>query len=79
MSTDVSMGMRSAQVARAAGVNRQTLRYDERRGLLAEPDRSSGGHRLYPPEAVTVLRVIKATALWQRSLRRLQELAAEAD
>jgi MerR family mercuric resistance operon transcriptional regulator len=53
-------GLRSGQVAAAAGVNLQTLRYYERRGLLAEPDRSLGGHRLYPPEAVTVLRVIKA-------------------
>jgi MerR family mercuric resistance operon transcriptional regulator len=52
--------MRSSQVAEAAGVNLQTLRYYERRGLLAEPARSLGGHRLYPPEAVTVLRVIKA-------------------
>ena len=53
-------GLRSSQVAAAAGVNAQTLRYYERRGLLAEPDRSLGGHRLYPPETVTVLRVIKA-------------------
>lgn len=55
-----SAGLRSAQVARAAGVNQQTLRYYERRGLLIEPERSPGGHRLYPPEAVTVLRVIRA-------------------
>lgn len=53
-------GLRSSQVAAMAGVNRQTLRYYERRGLLAEPDRTLGGHRLYPAEAVTVLRVIKA-------------------
>ncbi len=53
-------GLRSSQVADAAGVNRQTLRYYERRGLLAEPQRSLGGHRLYSPEAVTVLKVIKA-------------------
>jgi MerR family mercuric resistance operon transcriptional regulator len=53
-------GLRSGQVAEQAGVNLQTLRYYERRGLLAEPDRSLGGHRLYPVEAVTVLRVIKA-------------------
>ena len=52
--------LRSSQVAAAAGVNLQTLRYYERRGLLAEPQRSLGGHRLYPAEAVTVLRVIKA-------------------
>ncbi|MFI6162969.1 MerR family transcriptional regulator [Micromonospora haikouensis] len=53
-------GLRSGQVAAKAGVNLQTLRYYERRGLLAEPDRSLGGHRLYPPDAVTVLKVIKA-------------------
>ncbi|MGK5519274.1 MerR family DNA-binding transcriptional regulator [Micromonospora sp. URMC 107] len=29
--------LRSSQVAAAAGVNLQTLRYYERRGLLAEP------------------------------------------
>lgn len=52
-------GLRPGQVAAAAGVNLQTLRYYERRGLLAEPVRSLGGHRLYPDEAVTVLRVIK--------------------
>jgi DNA-binding transcriptional MerR regulator len=52
-------GLRSGQVAAAAGVNVETLRYYERRGLLAVPDRSPGGHRLYPAEAVTVLRVIK--------------------
>jgi MerR family mercuric resistance operon transcriptional regulator len=53
-------GLRSGQLADAAGVNVQTLRYYERRGLLPEPDRSLGGHRLYPSEAVRVLRVIKA-------------------
>jgi MerR family transcriptional regulator, mercuric resistance operon regulatory protein len=53
-------GLRSGEVAAAAGVNLQTLRYYERRGLLAEPERSLGGHRIYPERAVTVLRVIKA-------------------
>jgi DNA-binding transcriptional MerR regulator len=51
--------LRVGQVAAAAGVNLETLRYYERRGLLARPDRSLGGHRLYPPETVTLLRVIK--------------------
>lgn len=53
--------LRSGQVAEAAGVNLQTLRYYERRGLLAEPERSLGGHRLYPERAVTVVRIIKAS------------------
>lgn len=65
-------GLRSGQVAEAAGVNLQTLRYYERRGLLAEPDRTLGGHRQYPAETVTVLRVIKAA---QRLGFSLQEVA----
>lgn len=52
-------GLRSGQVADAAGVNRQTLRYYERRGLVPEPHRTLGGHRLYPAETVTLLRIIK--------------------
>ena len=53
-------GLRSGELAAAAGVTVQTLRYYERRGLLDEPDRTLGGHRVYAPETVTVLRVIKA-------------------
>jgi DNA-binding transcriptional MerR regulator len=60
MSGTQEAGLRSGQLATAAGVNVETLRYYERRGLLTDPDRSPGGHRLYPAETVTVLRVIKA-------------------
>lgn len=67
-------GLRSGQVADAAGVNIQTLRYYERRGLLEEPDRSLGGHRLYPPEAVTMLRVIKAAQRLGFTLDEVAEL-----
>lgn len=66
--------LRSGQVARAAGVSQQTLRYYERRGLLAEPGRSLGGHRLYPDEAVTVLRVIKAAQRLGFTLDEVAEL-----
>ncbi|OHX02512.1 MerR family transcriptional regulator [Micromonospora sp. WMMB235] len=52
--------LRSGRLADAAGVNVQTLRYYERRGLLPAPRRSPGGHRLYPAETVTLLRVVKA-------------------
>ncbi|GAA0452602.1 hypothetical protein Ait01nite_093240 [Actinoplanes italicus] len=69
-------GLRSSQVAAAAGVNLQTLRYYERRGLLAEPDRSLGGHRLYPAEAVTVLKVIKAAQRLGFTLDEVADLLA---
>jgi DNA-binding transcriptional MerR regulator len=53
-------GLRTGEVAERAGVNIQTLRYYERRGLIAEPARSNGGHRTYPPDVVTLIGVIKA-------------------
>ena len=67
-------GLRSGQVAAAAGVNIETLRYYERRGLLAEPDRSPGGHRLYGAETVTTLRVIKAAQRLGFTLEEVAEL-----
>ena len=70
----MSTGLRSGQVAEAAGVNIQTLRYYERRGLLAEPDRTNGGHRLYSEEAVTALRVIKAAQRLGFTLEEVAEL-----
>ncbi|WP_327106855.1 MerR family transcriptional regulator [Nonomuraea glycinis] len=66
--------LRSGQVAEQAGVNLQTLRYYERRGLIAEPRRSSGGHRAYPPETVTLLTVIKAAQRLGFTLEEVAEL-----
>lgn len=69
-------GLRSGAVASAAGVNVETLRYYERRGLLREPARSLGGHRLYPPEAVATLRVIKAAQQLGFTLDEVADLLA---
>ena len=70
----MSAGLRAGQVAAAAGVNLQTLRYYERRGLLDEPDRTLGGHRIYPDQAVTLLRVIKTAQRLGFSLNEVAEL-----
>jgi redox-sensitive transcriptional activator SoxR len=47
------------EVAARAGVNVETLRYYERRGLLPEPAREPSGHRRYDEETVRFLRAIK--------------------
>jgi Hg(II)-responsive transcriptional regulator len=51
--------VRTSELAARAAVNPQTLRYYERRGLLAEPVRSPGGYRVYPDGAVRRVRFIK--------------------
>lgn len=47
------------KLADAAGVNIETIRYYQRRGLLAEPPKPSGGHRRYAPEQTKRVRFIK--------------------
>jgi DNA-binding transcriptional MerR regulator len=67
-------GLRSGELAEAAGVNVQTLRYYERRGLLPPPARSAGRHRYYPPETVVLLGVIKAAQRLGFTLDEVSEL-----
>jgi MerR family mercuric resistance operon transcriptional regulator len=47
------------RVATAAGVNVETIRYYQRRGLLEEPMKPLGGHRNYPAEMVKRIHFIK--------------------
>ena len=70
----MSTGLRAGQVAHAVGVNIETLRYYERRGIIPKPDRSLGGHRLYDEDTVTILRVIKAAQRLGFSLDEVAEL-----
>jgi Hg(II)-responsive transcriptional regulator len=51
--------VRTGEVADQAGVNIQTLRYYERRGLLSPPPRQDSGYRSYDADAVGVVRFIK--------------------
>jgi Hg(II)-responsive transcriptional regulator len=48
-----------SEAAEQAGVNVQTLRYYERRGLLPKLPRRSSGYREYPDEAVRIVRFVK--------------------
>lgn len=47
------------RLARSAGVNIQTIRFYQRRGLIAEPPRPLGGVRRYAPDAVGRVKFIK--------------------
>lgn len=47
------------RVAAAAGVNVETIRYYQRRGLLEEPAKPLGAYRNYPPEMVKRVCFIK--------------------
>lgn len=51
--------LRIGELAAQGGVSIDTIRYYERRKLLPHAGRSSGGFRLYTPEAVERLRFIR--------------------
>ena len=51
--------MRIGQLAAAAGVPVDTVRYYERRGLLAAPRRTAGGYRDYDADALRRLRALR--------------------
>ncbi len=55
-------------LARESGVNLETVRYYERRGLLPKPPRSASGYRLFPIEA-TRRRSDAAAAVYSASER----------
>ena len=52
-------GMRSGELAKAAGVSADTLRHYEKLGLLAEPARRANGYRAYPSGALARVRLIQ--------------------
>jgi Hg(II)-responsive transcriptional regulator len=66
--------MRIGEVAQRAGVNIQTLRYYERRGLLPAPVRRASGYREYGPDTVSLVRFIKGAQELGFTLREVGEL-----
>ena len=64
----------TGEVAERADVNVQTVRYYERRGLLPEPPRSSGGFRQYSPEHADRIRFIKRSQELGFTLDQAHEL-----
>lgn len=62
------------KAAKEAGVNSQTLRYYERRGLLPKPPRRGSGYRDYAPDAVRIVRFIKRAQELGFSLDEIEEL-----
>jgi|SRR5215831_8166385 len=66
----------TSQLASRGGVNLETIRYYERRGLLPKPPRSASGYRAFSSDAVRRVRFIKQAQALGFSLREIQELFA---
>lgn len=62
------------EVAKAAHVGVETVRFYEREGLIAEPPRRQSGYREYPPETVRRLRFIRRAKELGFTLKEIGEL-----
>lgn len=64
------------KLATEAGVNVETIRFYERRGLLAQPEKELGGFRYYDDQAVARVRFIKRAQAIGFSLDEISGLMA---
>jgi MerR family copper efflux transcriptional regulator len=69
-------GLTIGEVAARAEVHVETLRYYERRGLLARPPRSGANYRRYPASAPERVRFVKRAQELGFSLAEIKELLA---
>lgn len=68
--------LKTGELAKRAGVNVETLRFYERKGLLPVPPRRESGYREYPEESVRRIRFIKRAQELGFSLGEIQDLLA---
>ncbi|HFQ92068.1 MAG TPA: MerR family transcriptional regulator [Chromatiales bacterium] len=62
------------RLARAAGVNVETVRYYQRLGLVARPPRPAAGYRLYDKATIHRIQFIKRAQCLGFSLREIARL-----
>lgn len=71
--------LHSGELARLAGISADTLRFYERRGLLPSAPRTSSGYRLFPPEALARVRLIRGALSIGFSVAELTAILRERD
>jgi MerR family mercuric resistance operon transcriptional regulator len=66
-------------LAKAAGVNVETIRYYQRRGLIVEPSKPFGGQRRYPAKIAAQLTFIRRAQQLGFSLEEVKTLLRHED
>jgi len=70
---------RTSELANEAGVNKETIRFYEKKGLLPDPNRTDGGYRQYSQKDLERLIFIKNAKELGFALSEIKELLAIAD
>ena len=71
--------LNSGDLAKAVGVNKETLRFYERKGLLRRPERTESGYRLFDSSDVERLTFIRNAKSLGFSLSEIKQLLSIAD
>jgi MerR family transcriptional regulator, mercuric resistance operon regulatory protein len=72
-------GLTIGRLAKAVGVNVETIRYYQRRGLIAEPAKPPGGHRRYSPRVIEQIHFIRRAQQLGFSLDEAKTFLGMAD
>lgn len=70
---------KTSELANKAGVNKETVRFYEKKGLLSEPVRTEAGYRQFSQKDIERLVFIKNAKELGFSLSEIKELLAIAD
>ncbi len=75
----VNQTLRIGQLAKATGFNSRTLRYYEAIGLLRPATRAASGYRLYEPQAVERLKLVRRARELGLPLADVREILHASD
>ncbi len=68
------MAFTIGELAKRSGIGLETVRFYERKGLIAEPPRTDSGYRQYPEEVVGRIRFIRRAKELGFALKEISEL-----
>lgn len=74
--SDGERSLRSGELARLAGVSKDTLRHYERVGVLETPARTDSQYRVYPASALRRVKIVRAALAMGISLQDLAQIFA---
>ena len=73
------MQFRIGELAEKCSVNKETIRYYERIGLISEPDRTESGYRMYSQQIIDRLNFIKRMQELGFTLNEIDKLLVVVD
>jgi DNA-binding transcriptional MerR regulator len=66
--------LRIGEVARRTGISPDTLRHYERHGLIPKPKRTTAGYRMFAPEVIERVRLIRSALSVGFTIRELSRI-----